>query len=54
MGSPLPGPDGIKKLDLMIDIPTTATCLSQIFRASLKCGRLPAQWKLAHVTPIYK
>ena len=49
-----PGPDGIRKPDLMINVPTTAACLSQIFRASLKCGKLPAQWKLAHVTPIHK
>ena len=38
----------------MINIQNTAACLSQIFRTSLKSGRLPAQWKLAHVTPIHK
>ena len=38
----------------MVDIPTTAACLSQVFRGSLKCGRLPTQRKLAHVTPIHK
>ena len=49
-----PGPDGIRKPDLMINIHTTADCLSHIYRASIKYGRLPDQWKLANVTPIHK
>lgn len=49
-----PGPDGLRKPDLMIDIPTTAACLSHIYRASIKSGKLPDQWKMAYVTPIHK
>jgi len=50
----LAGLDRIRKPDLLIDLPNTATCLGHIFRASLAHGRLPNQWKTANVAPIYK
>jgi hypothetical protein len=49
-----PGPDGIRKPDLLVHLPTEANCLSQIFRASLQSGKLPDQWKMAHVVPVHK
>ena len=49
-----PGPDGILKADLLIDLPTTAKSLAMIYKASLEAGKLPGQWKNANVTPIHK
>ncbi len=49
-----PGPDGIRKPDMLVDLATTAECLALIFSASLNSGILPKQWKHANVTPIYK
>ena len=33
---------------------SSAECLQLIYHASLKNGRLPAEWQLAHVTPVHK
>ena len=41
-----PGPDGLRKEDLLVDCTATSCCLKEIFQASLKAGRLPNQWKL--------
>ena len=49
-----PGPDGLKKTDLMIDVEQTSVCLSYIYDASLTQGKLPEKWKEAYVTPIHK
>lgn len=49
-----PGPDGIRKPDLLVDTEINATCLQHIYHASLKSGKLPREWKLANVTPIHK
>ena len=49
-----PGPDEIRKCDLLIDPNLIATCLTHIFRASITKGKLPLEWKTAYVTPIYK
>ena len=49
-----PGPDGIRKPDMLIDLQTTATSLALIYKASLNTGKLPEQWKSANVTPIHK
>jgi len=49
-----PGPDGIRKDDLLIDPIMSAKCLSAIFYASLSSSKLPTEWKLAHVTPLHK
>ena len=49
-----PGPDGIRKPDLLVDVEITAACLQKIYTASLRTGKLPDEWKLAHVTPIHK
>lgn len=49
-----PGPDGFCKTDLSIDIIQTATCLSYIFNASLRSGKLPTDWKIANVSPLHK
>ena len=47
-----PGPDGIRKPDLLADVEITAACLQKIYTASLRTSKLPDEWKLAHVTPI--
>ena len=49
-----PGPDGLKKEDLLVDCSAKSSCLKLIFQASLTSGKLPSQWKLAYVTPIHK
>ena len=49
-----PGPDNIRKPDLLVDIEMSAACLKHIFQASLRTGRVPSQWKLAYVTPVHK
>ena len=32
----------------------TAECLSLIYNKSIEHGKLPLDWKTAHVTPVYK
>ena len=49
-----PGPDAIRKPDLLVDIKMSATCIKHIFQASIDTGKLPSQWKLAYVTPVHK
>ena len=49
-----PGPDGIRKPDMLIDLASNSRCLSMLYKASLDSGRLPHQWKVANVTPVYK
>ena len=49
-----PGPDGIRKPDMLIDMAGTAKCLALIYKGSLDKGELPRQWKSANVTPIHK
>jgi hypothetical protein len=49
-----PGPDQIRKCELLIDPAMTAECLTYIFQASVDSGVLPHQWKTAYVTPIHK
>ena len=49
-----PGPDEIRKEDLIIDPVMTAKCLTAIFQASLPTLWFPTEWKLAHVTPLHK
>ena len=49
-----PGPDGIRKPDLLVDVRMSALCLKHIFQASIDSGMLPTQWKLAFVTPVHK
>jgi len=39
---------------LGVDVMMSAVYLKQIFQASIDSGRLPTQWKLAHVTPVHK
>ena len=48
------GPDGIRMLNLLVDVEITAACLQKIYTVSLRTGKLPTEWKLAHVTPIHK
>ena len=49
-----PGPDKITQEYLSINLDKTADILVCIFNQSLQTGALPDEWKLAHVTPIYK
>jgi len=49
-----PGPDGIAKRDLILDINVAASCLAKIFNASLKSGELPTDWTTANVVPVFK
>ena len=49
-----PGPDGIRKPGMLIDLACTAKCLSMLYKTSLDSGSLPHQWKVANVTPAYK
>ena len=49
-----PGPDQIRKCEMLIEPNLTALCLTHIFQASITSGKLPTAWKLAHVTPIHK
>ena len=48
------GPDKIGKNQLTLDPEGTAAILTSIFNYSLQTGTLPEEWKIAHVTPIYK
>jgi hypothetical protein len=49
-----PGPDQIRKCELLVEPVMVAKCLAYIFQASIDTGVLPTQWKTAYVTPIHK
>ena len=49
-----PGPDGIRKEHMTLDIIGTADILTIIFQYSLDTGTLPMDWKTANVVPVYK
>ena len=49
-----PGPDQIRKCELLIDPDVVAQYLTPIFQMSVDTGVLPFQWKTANVTPIHK
>ena len=49
-----PGPDGINPRILLEAKNQLALPLSMIFRRSLNEGRIPADWKAANVSPIFK
>jgi hypothetical protein len=49
-----PGPDQIRKCELLIDCDITASCLTHVYQASIDNGKVPTAWKTAHVTPIHK
>jgi len=49
-----PGPDSIRKPDLLVDVQMSAICLKHVFQASINAGKLPSEWKLAYVTPVHK
>ena len=49
-----PGPDGLHPRILRELAPWVSLPLSSVFRKSLACGRLPEDWKIAEVVPIYK
>ena len=47
-------PDGIPACILKECSSTIAPSLCELFNASLRLGRLPAEWKAANVTPVLK
>lgn len=49
-----PGPDGIPAKVLKESASTLALPLSFIFNSSFNCGRLPSDWSVAAITPIFK
>ena len=49
-----PGPDGIHPRILRETARSIASPLANVFQKSLACGRLPQDWKLGSVTPIFK
>ena len=49
-----PGPDGIHPRILKEARAQLARPLSKIFQMSLAEGKLPTEWKQAHITPIFK
>ena len=49
-----PGPDSIRKEDLLIDPLLISRCLSHIFNVSLTTSKLPQAWKIANVSPLHK
>ncbi len=49
-----PGPDGLHPRVLKELANTIARPLMRIFQTSLTEGKLPSDWRIAHVTPIYK
>ena len=49
-----PGPDGLRKEDLVIDLEVTAGILTAIFQYSLDTGAVPSIWHHANITPIFK
>ena len=49
-----PGPDKLHPYALKATAAEISPMLTHIFQHSLRCGRLPTQWKHAYVTPVYK
>ena len=49
-----PGPDGIQSRLLRDSARTLSAPLSVLYRKSLDSGRLPEEWKIGDVVPIYK
>jgi hypothetical protein len=48
------GPDGISPRFLQLVAHEISPALTLLYRASLKSGTVPQDWKLAHVSPIFK
>jgi hypothetical protein len=48
------GPDGISPRFLQMVAHEITPALTLLYRASLKSGIVPQDWKLAHVTPVFK
>ena len=48
------GPDGLSPYVLKHCCHQLAASLTILFNKSLQAGKVPAQWKLANVTPIFK
>ena len=50
------GPDNIsgRMLKMCADSDSIAPVLARIFNISIASGKLPIQWKTAHVVPVYK
>ena len=49
-----PGPDGITPKLLKITANEIAPALTLIFNISIRSSALPADWKLAHIAPVFK
>ncbi len=49
-----PGPDGVHPLILRNCNEAFAKPLCYIFKKSLEDGKVPSDWKLAHITPLHK
>jgi hypothetical protein len=48
------GPDGVSPRLLRLFATEIAPALTLLFRASLKTGIVPTDWRTAHVTPVFK
>ena len=48
------GPDGITACMLRESASSIAPSSSKIFQISLKLGKLPSEWKLANIMPVFK
>lgn len=53
-GEKTPGPDGVHPLVLKNCNEALSRPLCYIFRKSLEEGKVPREWKLAHITPLHK
>jgi hypothetical protein len=49
-----PGPDGIRKEDLTVNIEANSAILTLIFQYSLDKRKVPSDWKMANVVPVFK
>jgi len=49
-----PGPDGLSRQDLCIDVTPISQILRLIFQYSIYLGELPNIWKIDNVVPIFK
>ena len=49
-----PGPDQIRKCDLLVNSDITSKYLSLIYQMSLSNGVLPYQWTTAYITPVHQ
>ena len=49
-----PGPEKLHPYALKATAAEISPMLTHVFQQSLRCGRLPTQWKHAYVTPFYK